>query len=79
MPIYEYRCQKCNEEFELLVRRGTKLICPKCGDSRIKRQMSTTATPHSSSSASSDCVCPAHNAGVCDGGHVCGHGCCHHH
>ncbi len=34
MPIYEYRCPKCNLEFEL--RRGfnesdAEILCPRCG------------------------------------------------
>jgi putative FmdB family regulatory protein len=31
MPIYEYKCQACSHQFELLVRTGTTLACPSCG------------------------------------------------
>ena len=47
MPIYEYRCSKCNEEFELLVRLGTAdgdVNCPKCKSTEVKRQLSTFAS-----------------------------------
>ena len=47
MPIYEYKCTKCNERFELLRRFSDKddeIKCPKCGDIAAKRQLSTFAT-----------------------------------
>jgi putative FmdB family regulatory protein len=34
MPLYEYRCTHCDEEFEDLVRAGTREVevaCPACG------------------------------------------------
>jgi putative FmdB family regulatory protein len=43
MPIYEYHCEKCGEEFELL--RGMAdsdydIKCPKCGEESAKRVFS---------------------------------------
>ncbi len=35
MPIYEYRCQKCNKVFEKLQKMGEcgeDLLCPYCGE-----------------------------------------------
>lgn len=43
MPIYEYRCEECNERFELFVRSGVKpedLVCPVCGSSRVVKVIS---------------------------------------
>ena len=42
MPIYEYRCEKCQEEFERLVFAGDtdEVICPKCGSAEVNRLMS---------------------------------------
>ena len=32
MPIFEYRCEKCGEEFERLVPKAdAKVHCEKCG------------------------------------------------
>ena len=31
MPIYEYQCQECGEEFEKLIRSPEKIECPECG------------------------------------------------
>jgi putative FmdB family regulatory protein len=30
MPIYEYACEACGEEFEYLVRNGEAPVCPEC-------------------------------------------------
>lgn len=46
MPIYEFRCQDCNERFERLVPAGTEgVACPTCGAERTVRVYSAQATP----------------------------------
>jgi putative FmdB family regulatory protein len=43
MPVYEYRCEACGEDFELFVRspsRQTDPVCPKCGSRRVKKAVS---------------------------------------
>jgi putative FmdB family regulatory protein len=42
MPIYEYRCDACAEEFERLVFSGDKAApeCPQCGSAKTQRLMS---------------------------------------
>ena len=36
MPIFEYRCKKCEHEFEELVfNRKAKINCPECGFSGL--------------------------------------------
>jgi len=40
MPIYEFSCQKCGAQFELLVRRTTELACPECNNTSLERLMS---------------------------------------
>ena len=40
MPIYEYRCKKCNEIFEQFQSIGAgneNLLCPKCNTPRPER------------------------------------------
>lgn len=43
MPIYEYRCAKCSNEFELLVRGSATPKCAKCGSERVERLLSLPA------------------------------------
>ena len=43
MPIYEYRCQSCGNEFELLVRSSTVPACTKCESQNLERKLSLPA------------------------------------
>jgi putative FmdB family regulatory protein len=43
MPIYEYRCEECDEPFEVFVRlssRQTDPTCPRCGSQKVKKAVS---------------------------------------
>lgn len=46
MPIYEFKCQKCEEFFEILVMNKEdeekELKCPACGAQSFERIMSST-------------------------------------
>jgi len=70
MPIYEFHCEKCERDSEILVRsrdwKGTR--CPHCGSAKLSKKFSTFA----SASAGGE---PSPGNG---GGHCCGGGChCH--
>lgn len=46
MPIYEYRCENCQNEYEELTRRGTRdeeVECPECGAHESHRVLSAFA------------------------------------
>ena len=45
MPMYEYRCDACGEEFEAIVRTTEKddVKCPKC-DKKARKQVSAFST-----------------------------------
>jgi putative FmdB family regulatory protein len=43
MPLYEYTCDGCEEEFELLVRGGESPACPHCGDQHLTKRFSVPA------------------------------------
>lgn len=49
MPLYTYRCQKCEAVFEALVRpnRPEPEACQICGEAAIQRQMAAFAVTHS--------------------------------
>ena len=45
MPIYEFKCSKCSEFFELLLMNNNdekELKCPNCGSDSFERVISTT-------------------------------------
>ena len=42
MPLYEYKCNKCNNSFETLVLDLTDEVnCPECKSTNIEKQFST--------------------------------------
>lgn len=41
MPIYEYKCNKCNNEFEVIVFRDEQPNCPQCGAENPEKKMSS--------------------------------------
>jgi putative FmdB family regulatory protein len=54
VPLYEYRCATCRQQFEVLQRVGegpNGLACPHCGASRLEKQASTFASALLSSGA----------------------------
>ncbi|RME66196.1 MAG: zinc ribbon domain-containing protein [Nitrospirae bacterium] len=40
MPIYEYKCENCDKDFEVLVFGNQKVKCPECGSENIKKKFS---------------------------------------
>jgi putative FmdB family regulatory protein len=46
MPIYEFHCEKCQQDSEILVRttnwKGTQ--CPHCGSTRLAKKLSVFAS-----------------------------------
>lgn len=40
MPIYEYKCQKCDREFEKLIFGNQNVNCPECGSDEVKKKFS---------------------------------------
>jgi putative FmdB family regulatory protein len=46
MPIYEYRCEECGQEFEEYLRTSTSPAptCPGCSGAEVRREYSQFAT-----------------------------------
>jgi len=63
MPIFEYECATCGNEFETLVRAGAAAECPGCGSTDLEKKLSVPARPVSRAEA-------AQAAGPCG---MCGH------
>jgi len=60
MPIYEYRCKKCNNGFEALIRsaREESLVeCPHCEQGEIERVLSSFSVTYSGGTSSSGANC----------------------
>jgi putative FmdB family regulatory protein len=40
MPMFDFVCSKCRNEFEALVRGTTAATCPQCGSAELEKLMS---------------------------------------
>lgn len=74
MPIYEYICEKCENEFEMLVFRNDEPSCPSCGAKNPTKKMSSfgfsvgSRYTSSSTGAGSSCAsCGSSNCSSCHG------------
>ena len=69
MPIYEFHCQKCDKDSEILVRsskwEGTE--CPHCGSTKLAKKLSVFASSVSEGAGEAP-ACPGNGSGAC--------GCC---
>lgn len=53
MPIFEYRCNRCQHEFEALVRKSEEPACPSCKATDLERLLSLPALKTESTKAQS--------------------------
>jgi putative FmdB family regulatory protein len=73
MPIFEFHCQSCGQDFEKLVFATDKEIeCPHCGQPKVDKLMSTCAakvgykfTATSSGNKSSCAGCSSGSCSTC--------------
>ncbi|HHS96689.1 MAG TPA: zinc ribbon domain-containing protein [Chloroflexi bacterium] len=59
MPVYEYRCKKCNVKFEKFVRSlsaQNAVQCPRCGSEEVEKAVSLFGVGNRSRSAASSCT-----------------------
>ena len=74
MPIFEYRCRECGENFEAIVKSSTvRVACKSCGGKKVEQLLSVFAVAGGSSSTSAataepgPCACGAPRRGMCGG------------
>lgn len=63
MPLYEYACQNCGQQSELLVHSSGQPICPECGSTRLDKLLSIVAAPARDSSTAVRAAPPAGSCG----------------
>jgi putative FmdB family regulatory protein len=71
MPIYEYKCNECDEDFEELV-SGTnaEILCPKCKSGNVRKKfslfgMSGVEKPVTSSTGAGCTSCSSSSCSSC--------------
>ena len=72
MPIFEYACEECGHEFELLVRSDTRLECPMCQSAQLEKQLSVCATGEAAADRMPAMAGPCGSCGHPDGPGACG-------
>ena len=70
MPIYEYACNQCGQEFETLVRASSTPDCPTCHSTDLEKKLSVFST----ASAAPEATPASGPCGTC--GHPAGPGAC---
>ena len=71
MPIYEFSCETCSEDFETLVRSSDwegEVECPSCGSEKIEKRWSVFAAGSKSASSTAEmppCSGMPSNCGRC--------------
>jgi putative FmdB family regulatory protein len=68
MPIYEYRCSRCANEFEVLQKPtdGPEgVVCPSCGNPKAEKLVSSCCAPssHKSEGAAGTSSCSTRKFG----------------
>lgn len=73
MPIYEYRCNQCEREFERYVQTAKAAVsCPSCESARVTRRLSLVGVRSTGSAfAGGTAASPAGGGGCCGGGCGC--------
>jgi putative FmdB family regulatory protein len=66
MPIYEYRCDECNKEFEEVVLGEAEVQCPSCASKKTHKLMSTCRTRFGGNSGPGPSL-PSAGGGSCAG------------
>jgi putative FmdB family regulatory protein len=72
MPIYEYICDDCQNEFEkIVINKQQEIACPKCASKKATIQLSVFSSTTAGGSSKSFTP-PSSGGGCCGGGCGCG-------
>jgi len=63
MPLFEYSCRQCEQQFELLVRGNQTPECPSCRGTELERRQSVFAA-HTTGGHAAEAM-PAGPCGAC--------------
>jgi putative FmdB family regulatory protein len=70
MPLYEFHCNACGNNSELLVRsadwKGTK--CPHCGSTKLSKELSVFASSVAGTNDAPSCTGKPSSCGMCGTG-----------
>jgi putative FmdB family regulatory protein len=70
MPIYEFHCDRCEKDSEILVRsrerKGTK--CPHCGSTKLVKKFSVFASANGGANEAPACTGQPKSCGLCGTG-----------
>ncbi len=72
MPIYEFHCETCESDSEILVRSAAwqDAKCPRCGSAKLDKKFSTfAATGAGNNTSASQKTGGGRSGGGCCGGH----------
>lgn len=62
MPLYEYKCSGCGQQFELLILKASQPIaCPSCASESVERLLSMFAVSSDASRQASTASAYTHN------------------
>jgi len=72
MPIYEYICDDCKNEFEkIVINKQQEISCPRCSSKRATIQLSVFSSATAGGSAKSSTPQSSGGGGCCGGGCGC--------
>jgi putative FmdB family regulatory protein len=70
MPIYEFHCEGCKRDSEVLVRsaewKGT--LCPHCGSKKLTKKLSVFASSGGGGESAPACTGQPRSCGLCGTG-----------
>jgi putative FmdB family regulatory protein len=70
MPIYEFHCEKCGKDSEILTRSSDwkDAKCPQCGSTKLEKKFSVFASANAGAASG----LPSKSGGGCGSGCGCG-------